>query len=64
MNKQCCSTDMIAVEFPQVYDGMSAWLCVKCGRWENRWLKGTTRHAQTELLMPTILEAHVEKPKP
>lgn len=48
MNESHCGVDMTAIEFPEVYDGVSAYICEQCGHWQHRWPEGHYRRAKTE----------------
>ena len=55
-----CGTAMTGIEFPEIYDGLSAWLCPTCGHWQHRWPEGDTRRDRTARRMPEMV-AHVKK---
>jgi hypothetical protein len=42
---------MTAIEFRDVYDGVSAYICEVCGDWRHRWPDGHPRRDRTETHM-------------
>lgn len=55
MSETHCGADMIAIEFPEIYDGVSAYICERCGQWQHRWPDGHPRHARTALAMRVFI---------
>lgn len=52
---------MMSVEYPEVYDGTSLWVCNTCQAWAHRWPEGHPRRAKVEIILRNAAPLMAEK---